>query len=73
MRVGDLRADTANGRLERGDGGAEGGEGGIGVLEGGELVEEVRVAVEDFGAKLLFEEADAILELLGGGGSGAGG
>lgn len=70
--IGDLETDLADGGLEGGDAGADDGEGGFGVFEGGELGEEVVVAGEDFGPELLLEEADAVLELLGAGGGGAG-
>lgn len=45
----------------------------IGVVEGGELREEVVVPREDLRAKLVLEEADRVVELLRGGGRGAGG
>lgn len=71
--VGELGSGVAEGGLEGVDGGSDSGEGVIGVLEGGELREEVGVAGEDLGAELGLEEADGLLELLGGGGGGAGG
>lgn len=43
------------------------------MVEGGELGEEVGVAGEDLRAELVVEEADGVVELLGGGGGGAGG
>lgn len=64
--IGDLGADAVEGGLEGGDGGSDGGEREFSVLEGGELGEEVVVTGEDFGAELVLEEADAVLELLGG-------
>lgn len=45
----------------------------VGVVEGGELGEEVVVTGENFGAELVLEEADGVVEFLGGGGRGAGG
>lgn len=71
--LGEIGSDAADGGLEGGDGGAEGGEGDLGVGEGGELGEELRVAGDDVGAELGVEEADGLVETLGGGGGGAGG
>lgn len=39
--------------MERRDGGSDGGEGVFGVVQGRELVEEVGVAGEHFGAELV--------------------
>lgn len=43
------------------------------MLERGELVEEIGVAREDFGAELGFEETDGVVEMFGGGSGGTGG
>lgn len=72
-RVGELGSNAAEGGLEGGDGGSDGGEGVVGVLEGRELRQEVGVAGEDLGAELGLELANRVVELLGGGGWGAGG
>lgn len=73
VRVGELGAEAADGGLERGERGSEGGEGVVRVVEGRELREEIVMPREDFGTELVLEEADRVVELLGGGGRGAGG
>lgn len=72
-RVRELGSNAAEGGLEGGDGGSDGGEGVVGVLEGRELRQEVGVTGEDLGAELGLELANRVVELLGGGGWGAGG
>lgn len=70
--VGELRSNALEGRLERGDRGSDGAESVVGVLEGRKLREKVAMAGEDLGPKLGFELANGLVELLGGGGWGAG-
>lgn len=71
--IGDLGADAAKGGLEGRNGRSDGGKRELSMLEGGELGKEMVMAGEDFGAELVFEETDAMLELFGGGGGRTGG
>lgn len=71
VRVGELRTEAADGGLERGERGSESGQSVVGVVEGGKLREEIVVPREDLRAELVLEEADRVVELLGGGGRGS--